>query len=364
MTFRAWILLLALAVAVAAGAVGAAPASKPAVETGKPKAKDVKDAKEAFDAVAAAYMTNNWDGLQEAQKALQRYVGQLTQQQRGDLAYIRATAGDFRPSWWKACAGTSPAKIRTSIWGRTILCNYTPSDKLSVMVDPTKMTVTASWNPSYVDSTVAEDGKLAEEHHLTRGDIGEVVVWRDLGSGYIMTLLPAEAILTMAKDNQLLFLHLQSFYAELTTLYHCSPKARRTAMLLHGTAIREPANNGEGYIRACRAISSMFLTMVLEDPKKWPSIHLPDRVPDEAIEKTVGTLAYLGVSPNWTVEEDRLFREAIKDLLHANGDRAIKQRGKVLLPNKLPFMLMEPDDRPFQDKRDAWVKEKMQKAAK
>jgi hypothetical protein len=366
MMLRVWTILPFLAVALSAGASGAAPASRPAAEVGKPKAKEVKDAKEAFDAVATAYMTSNWDGMQEAQKALQRYMGQLTPQQRGDLTYMRATAADFRPPWWKACAGTVPAKIKATLWGHGIVCNYAPADAAtqSGHVNGQRIDITVSWNPSFVDSTAPLEGKLADEHHLTRGDVGEVVVWRQLGLGYITTLMPPDTLLNMYQENQLFYSHLQSFFAELTCIYHCSPRARKNAILVHGTSIREPAGNAEGYIRSCRAISAMFLSILLEDPKKWPSIQLPDTIPDEAVEKNVAVYVDSNILPSWTVEEDRAFREAIKEFFHANGDRALKQRGKLLLPNKLTFMLMEPDDRAFQDKRDAWVKEKLQKLAK
>jgi hypothetical protein len=367
MTPRTWVMrpmavvALALSAASAAAGAGTPAAQQPAgVEAAKQKAK------ETYNAVVTAYMNSNWDAMNEAQKSASRYATYMTPQQRADLTYIRQTAGDYRPPWWKACKSTTPTKIRATIWGRGIVCNYLPADKPSIsgQIDGQHTEVTVSWNPSYVDSTEQEKGRLAEEHGLTLGDQGEVIVWRQLGHSYITVSLPGATLLAMYKENQHLYQHLQSFLAELTSMYHCSPKARRTAMLIHGSTLHDPQGAAEASVRSCRAISALFLSIVLAEPGKWPSIKLPPSVPEDSIEKTVGAYVYSNVEPTWTLNEDRAFREALKEFFHANGERALKQKGKLILPNKMTFMLMEPDDRALEPKRDAWVKERLQKGAK
>jgi len=332
------------------------------------KADGKAEAKAAYDKAAAAYLTSKWEELPDAQREAYRHAARLTADQRADLAYIRQTAPEFRPPWWKQCKSTVATKIRAKIWGRTIAANFKPSDNASIggtFDGPQWKEVEVSWNPSLVDNTSPQGGgSIVEQHDLRRGDIGEVVVWRQLGRVHFMASLPVSTIRALYAENKHLVAHLEWFHASLTSMYHCSPKGRRASMLMHCSTLQDSSGSSEAYLRACRALSSLFVAIVLEDPAKWPSVQLPFTTPEAEIEKKTGAYLYANVAPGWTLAEDRALRTALMSFYRANSDGLIKNRGKVTLPNHMALMLMEPDDRPFQEKRDEWVKKQLEKAGK
>ena len=325
-----------------------------------------KAATDAYDKVVEAYLHSRWADLKKAQQAASRQGAGLSATQRADLRYIHKTAPEYRPAWWATCKSTVPRRIVARVWGRGLVANYVPADKpdMSGRVNAMgRMETTVFWNPSMVDSTTAEKGRTAERHGLTTGDLGEFVVWRQLGLSYVTTALPVKTVMSLFNENKHLYQHLQWFYGNVTSLYHCSPKARRAAMLMH-VATLQNVNSAEAYLRSCRALSSLFTAIVLAEPSKWPSVKLPYSVPDQTIEAKTGLALYSSLKPTWTLAEDRAFREALRTFFRANGQRALKGRGLLVLPNRMGFMLMEPDDRKFQAKRDQWVKQQLEKASK
>ena len=352
---RVWLLALTLAVVGAGWSAGLAQ-----TEVEPPKTP----AQEAYDKVAEAYLNSQWAELKQAQIEAASHARGFTPPQRIDIAYIRKTAPEFCPPWWKLCKSTTPTQIRPTIWGREVTVSFVPASKpdTSTQLDSGKRTITVNWNPSLIDSLKPVEGTLGLRHKLTTGDMGEVVVWQQLGLSYISAFLPTNTLVTLYKENRHLYEHLQAFYGNLTGLYHCSPKARRLGMLLHGDILAGNRESSEGGVRACRAISAMFTSMVLADPKKWPSINLPFSVPPENIEAKTGAYLYSNVEPTWTVAEDKAFRDAVRDMFRNNGDRALRNRGAILLPNRMGFMLMEPDDRQLKVKREAWIKARLEKA--
>jgi len=323
-------------------------------------------ATEAYDEVVHAYLNSQWTELKEAQRAVSRFTTYLTAGQRADLLYIRKVAPEFRPPWWRTCKSTVSRRIRAKVWGRNLVAKYTPADKpdMSGKINAMgRMETTVFWNPSLVDSTASEKGRTAARHGLTTGNIGEFVVWRQLGLSYITSSLPVKTVMGLYNDNKHLYQHLQWFYGNVTSLYHCSPKARRAAMLVHATTLQD-ASAAEAYLRSCRAVSSLFTAIVLAEPSQWPSVQLPHSIPDQAAEATTGLALYRSLQPTWTLAEDRAFREALRKFFRANGERVLKSRGRLVLPNRMGFMLMEPDDRKFQANRDQWVKQQLEKASK
>ena len=341
----------------------------PALAAAAPQAAAAgkQEATAAYQEVANAYMNSRWAALKEAQRAAGRHVTHMTAKQRGDLAYVRKTAPAFRPPWWKACKSTKEVKFHATIWGRSMMIDYTPSDRPTVLpwVDQQrrKVALKLSWNPSLVDNATAKGGSLAGKHGVTEGDLGEVVVWQQIGCSYMTECLPLMTVVELHNNHKHIYWHLLYFYGNLTSMYHCSPKARRTAMLIYAGEMKA-RGSAEGYLRACRAISALFLTTVLADPSRWPSVKLPPSVPEGQVEEKTGIHAFQNVEPTWTVAEDKAWREALLEFFKVNRERALRGRGTVLLPNKTVFMLMEPDDRKFQARRDAWVTEQLQKASK
>lgn len=359
MVCRWWVLLWMAALALSS------PGDTPAKAAAKPKTADAQ-AKQAYEAVVEAYMNSKWGDLKTQLRSSGRFAARMTASQRADLAYIRKVAVEYRPPWWKSCRSTAKRTIRARIWGKNIVANYVPADKpsMSGQVVGLRMVITVSWNPSFVGSTVAEKGRLAEHHGITKGDLGEVIVWRQLGYSYLSESLPIRRVMALYNGNRHLYQHLQALFANLTSMYHSSPKARRTAMLIHGSTLHAPGKSAEAYVRSCRAISSLLLAVVLAEPKKWPSIKLPYTLDGDGVERQVSTYVYNHVEPTWTLAEDRAFRNELRSFFRTNAARSLRNRGKLVLPNRTVFMLMEPDDRPFQAKRDEWVKKQVEKAAK
>jgi len=351
---------------VCAGIAAAALAAL-AGRAGAQRADAKAAAKAAYDNVVDAYMNSRWPELPKAQREAYRQTTRMTAEQRADVSYIRKTAPEFRPPWWKACKSTVQTKIRAKIWGRTILADFVPADRASV--DGTingmqRMQIKVSWNPSLVDNTSPQGGRVGGLHGLHRGDIGEVIVWRQLGQGYITVSLPIKTILALYRENRHLYQHLQAFYSNLTSMYHCSPKGRRAGMLLHASTLQGNASASEASMRSCRAIASLFAAIVLDDTSKWPSVKLPYSTPEENVEKKASEYILANFEPTWTLDEDRAFRTALRSFFRTNGERALKNRGKLMLPNHTVFMLMEPDDRTFQAQRDQWVAKQLAKAVK
>jgi hypothetical protein len=355
---RSGIRILALVM----GLVGAAAA--PAA-TAPDEAKD--KAREAYDEYVRAFLNSDWAQLKKANRTVGRHWSALTAKQRADVGYVRKAAPACRPAWWAACKSTRKTRFRARIWDRAITVNFEPAQQpdlnATVHRDLRQISLTVRWNPSLIDSTTPERGSLAERHSLTGAEVGEVIVWRQLGQSYILVSVPVKTLLALYNRDQLLYRHLQEFYANLTSLYHCSPKARRTAMLIHTRALRGQ-ENAEAYVRSCRAMAALFLAEALQEPKKWPSVKLPWDVPARDVERSTAAYVYANLEPSWTLDEDRALREALRKLLKVNGAQVLRARGRIQLPNKTTFMLMEPDDRTHQAKRDAWVKKQLEKALK
>jgi hypothetical protein len=351
----AWAVLGVLC--VSAG-VGAAPGAN---------AEARRKATAAYDKVAEAYLNSRWAELKEAEKQAGRCAKHMTPRQRAELVYVRKTAPAFRPGWWTACKSTKQAKFRATIWGRSMVVDYAPADKPTILpwVDHQrrKVALKLSWNPSLVDNTTPKAGSLARKHHVTEGDLGEAMVWQQIGCSYMTECLPLMTVVELHNNHKHVYWHLLYFYGNLTSMYHCGPKARRTAMLMYASEMQQKAS-AEGFVRACRAISALFLTKVLADPSKWPSVNLPHSVPTGQVEEKTGIHAFQNVEPTWTIAEDRAWREALLAFFRVNRERALRGRGRLILPNKTLFMLMEPDDRKYQAKRDAWVTERLEKASK
>jgi len=321
-------------------------------------------AKEVYERLVGAYLNSDWKELREAQRDVSRLGSSLTSKQRADIAYVRKMAPTYRPAWWKACKSTTKKRFRAKIWNRAFIANYEPAQQPSMNAEYNsflrRLTIIVRWNPSLVDNPAPQAGKLAKEHGLTKGDIGEVYVWQYLGYSYITVSLPINTVLDLYQKHKHLYTHVQEFYAYLTSMYHCSPRARRAAMLMHLTTLQGQAGS-EASRRACRAISSLFLAEVLADPKKWPSVKLPWSIPEENVERSTALFVYANISPDWTLDEDRALLETIRKFVRSNGEQVLRAKGRVQLPNKLVVMLIEPDDREFQAKRDAWVKKQLEK---
>jgi hypothetical protein len=348
--------LVCLAVSSWAATTSSAPAKLAALKA---------EVEECHKKAVEVYMRGKWDALPAALKAAERQPTLLTPQQRLDLAYMRRTAAEFRPTWWNSCKSSVKVSFQARIWDRPITANFVPADKpgWSANADTHRktITVTISWQPGMVDDTKEVEGELAKRHGLASGDIGELLVWLHLGYNYMLNALPLDQVTLLFTDHKLLFDHVQDFYALLTCVYHCSPRARLATFMLELGPLGIKSDR-ESQVRAACAMGSIFISEVLADPSKWPSVHLPPTVPDKNVEQA--TIAYVleNLDAGWSLAEDRAFRELIHNFMTAKGEQVLRGRGEVVLPSKLTLKLVATDDRDLQKKRDAWVAERLTKA--
>ena len=342
----------------------------------KQVAEEKEQAQAAYQQLADAYLNNQWDELDELLRTTRRYQRYFDRDQRMDLAYITKNRNDFHPKWWEKCSSPSNISFSAEIWNRPVMANYMPTRHLGFQAvqaqvkrgfdrrgqyqeEVVGLTVICSWQPGMVNSDVPGTGKLAEIHSLTEGDLGEVIVWHELGHCYITNNLPMDHVLILYRDHQLLFEHLQEFYADLTALYHASPRSRRVALMLRLEGL-DHYDDSEAHSRASHAIGSLLLHEVLANPDDWPSMHFPPAVPKQQVELNTIIYLYEHMDPKWSVKEARALREMAGDFINKSGEKTLRARGVLPLPGRLEFSLMLGQDHELQDKRDAYVSKRLE----
>ncbi len=334
-----------------------------------------EEAAVAYEALAQAYLNNQWDDVEEMRRSIRKHMRFLDRQQRLDVTYIQKNHDDFRPKWWPKCSSSSNISFKAGLWNRPLIANYQPSRALGaqsvqakgeIRVDRrgrvertiTGLDVIVTWKPSMVDSTTPGTGKLAEIHDMKLGELGEVIVWHELGHCYITNYLPMEHVVTLYEEHGMLFSHLQEFYADITAIQHTSPKARRVALLLRLDGL-DRYDDAEQHARASHAIGSMILFEALENPDDWPSMHFPPAVPSQQVELNTIIYLYEHMDPKWSVKEARALRELAGDYIKKYGERTLRSRGVVVLPDRHRFSLMAGQDHDYQAKRDEYVAGKL-----
>lgn len=323
------------------------------------------EATERYEAILSAYMNSRFDEFEEAMRGSGRYIRYLEPQQRGNVAYMRKSIQEFRPDWWDNTKSLERISFRARIWNRELTANYVPSRHLGaqfpVGIEGGKLLIVVTWRPSMVDNPRPMEGVLAERHRLRRGDLGEFIVWHELGHNYISEFLPLREVWLLYRDHQMLFMTLQEIYADLTGMYHSSPRGRLSGMLFRLGAL-DWDDQLQEHSRAAVIIGSLLLTHMLDNIEDYPSVHLPPEVPATQVERNTIEYVYENIDPDWSVEEDRKLREFVNDFIRKQGERMLRRKGTIDLPNRLTLKVMDPEDREFQKQRDAWVAERLKEA--
>ena len=361
-----------LSLLLATGEIVSGPPTTTAKSTTRPaklspRERARKRAEENYNKIAECYLNGRWQELAEALKQASGSSYGMTSKQRQDIAYVRKAAAGCRPGWWKHCKATSNTSFKATIWNRTFTANYIPLEfvglQTTIMMRRGKLVVVVSWQPTMVDNPKPADGALAKRHGITKGDLGEVIVWHELGHNYITHFLPARHVIALYRDHTLLFRHLQEFYADLTSVYHCSPRARRAALMIRLAAL-DRNREVDPHTRAAVGIGSLLLAKFLSEPAKWPSVHLPGKLPATSVERNTIMYVYRNLQASWTLEEDRQLQKYIAGFIQDQGALVLRRRGEIRLPNGLKTNLMEPADRQHQTERDEWVARQLEKAIK
>lgn len=318
----------------------------------------------AYRRAVDAYLLNRWSELKEALAALRPHYAQLPPASRGNVDYIRRAAEDCRPDWWPQCGSTRKVSFKARIWDRAIKVNYVPSETLGMQIPlgvrNGRFVVVVSWRPEYVDSPAPAAGWGSPALGLTYGDIGEAIVWHELGHNYITAFLPVATTTRLNEKNPDLFHHLQEFYADLTSLYHCSAKARPVSLLVRLGGIQARATE-DPHTRAGWAIGSLWLADVLANRARWPSVRLPASVPADEAERQTIVHMIEKMDKRLTLEEDRALRELIRHFVYTRGDQVLRDQGRVLLGNGQAFFLLAEADQQAQAQRNQWVEAQLRK---
>jgi len=318
----------------------------------------------SYQAVVDAFMANETEDMFHLVRAAQRDARELTGQQRRLLAKISRASRSMPPRWWDSTRSTSNVSFKADMWGRAFEANYVPSDRLGMQapigIRGQHLIVVVTWRPSTVDSPRPLGGWLAEKHGLTEGDLGEVIVWHELGHNYITLNLKWRQVHELYKHHRILFTHVQEFYADLTALRHASPPAARTALMFR---LRELSdyNVRSAHARAAHGLGALLLAEWLENPDDWPMVHFPPAVPERNVELETIRYVYEHFDPRWSPTEYFALQDFVDDWVRRHGDRVLRGRGEIRLPNGERMMLTEPDDRDHQSKRDEWVAAKLRK---
>ena len=360
----------------------AAPTDEPAATAvdpptvDDPMAKEKEEAQQAYQQIADAYLNNDWDALPGLIHEVRRHQRFFDRQQRSDVTYVRRNLKEFQPKWWDKCSSSSNISFKAEIWNRPLTANYMPTRALGAQsvqaegeyrknrkgqYEPviTKLNVIVTWKPSMVNSRTPGTGKLAEVHGMKLGDFGEVIVWHELGHCYITNYLPLKHVVELYNDHNMLFGHLQEFYADLTALYHSSPRARRVTLMLRLEGL-DHYDDSEEHARAAHAIGSLILHEALANPDDWPSFHFPPSVPKQQVELNTIIYLYEHMDRKWTVKEARALREMAGNFINKSGEKTLRARGVLPLSGKLKFSLMSGQDHKHQSARDAYVTQQLQ----
>jgi hypothetical protein len=351
------------------------PAGTAVAKPTPPKAEHDK----YYLAVSNAYLNSNWPVLHEKLKLYAQYASRLSQDQRADMTYVRKEAMAHPPSWWKSTSSSKNITFTAKIWGRSFKANYIPSEMLGAQgvaeIRDGRLMIVVTWQPQLIDNPDPVAGKRAKVHKLTKGDFAESIVWHELGHNYVTEFLPASQVIDLYTNYRMMFGQLQEFFADMTSLYHARPKARKCILFIRLPSLVMYYEN-DPHTRAAYGIGSIFLNEWLKDPenidKAWPHIHLPATMPAKDIERNVLAYIYYHWDPKFSVSEDIRFRELIKSSLttkksgqrYTEGERILRSKGTIELSDGLQFKFMPGEDRLWKTKRDAWVKQQLLKAIK
>ncbi len=302
--------------------------------------------------VTEAYMQGQWERLAEALSAPAADLAGLTPAGRKDIAYVRDAVKECRPPWWEKVKAGRRVPIRQALWGRRFQALYDPSGKKGMQMRQTAagMEITLNWPADAMDS----DGK--GPYGFRAGDQACVTVWGNITMAAAWTSLPVRTLARMSEADKLRFNRYSAFWSNVTTLYYATPPGRRYGLHIYCAAFMDKYGKGP-MAGARRVIGAHLMAELLADPSKYPSIPLPDRLGDEP-EKRFGVHLKMRSSRkgDWTIAEDRTYRESLAEWIKANGRRVLKT-GVVTLPNKLTFHLdPDTDTAGHQPKRVAWLK--------
>lgn len=342
-------------------------------ERDRRNAEAANAAQAMYDQLSTAYLTNDWAEVARLSREARRHRRGFSREQRANVDYITRNYESYRPDWWDNTSRTDENSFEAEIWGREFWANYYPTDELGLQavipetrfnrdtgeVEIVDLKVIVTWKPHLVDNEDPAGGRLSKMHDFRMGDLAEFIIWHELGHNYITENVPMAANIELYEDYSDLYSTLHEYFADLTALYHCSPRARRVVLMFRLTEL-DAYDPNESHRRGEHAIGAILLADMLENPDAWPSVHFPPAVPQDQIELNTIIYIYEHLDTEWSVAQDTRLREFAEEYIMEHGERTFRSKGEVRLPNRLTFNLMAGDDREDQAERDQWVKEKLE----
>lgn len=332
------------------------------------EAKEREEAEVVYAKYSQAYLAGKMDEVQEMyleMRAKQRF---LTRDQQMAIRHMNDRAPEYRPKWWDGTKKQEKNSFKAEIWGRGFYANYVPSRELGLQAvypkqefnrrtgefEVVDLIILVTWKPLMVDSTKAAEGKLAEIHDYTLGDIAEVIVWHELGHNYLTETISTRNNVTLYDRYSDLYSTMHEYFADWAAIYHGTPKARKVAIQFRLEEL-DYYTQDSSHCRGAHGIGSIIITDMLMNPEKWPSVRFPPAVPEKQVELNTIIYVYENLPAKWTVEEDIRLQELAEEFVLKKGERTFKAKGEIPLNNRLDFNLMFGEDRDNQVKRDKWV---------
>ena len=330
------------------------------------------EAEQKYQAMAKAYLSNKMDGIEQMYKDMRGDMRYLSREQQSAMRHMEEHAPQYRPAWWDGTKKQEKNSFEAEIWGRKFWANYVPTRELGLQAvfpkqefnqktgefEIVDLIVLVTWKPLMVDSPDPAKGRLARENGYTLGDIAELIVWHELGHNYITEQLPTKANIELYEKYDKLYSTLHEYYADMSAVYHCTPRARRIALQFRLDEL-DRYTPDESHCRAAHGIGAIVVADMLDNPDAWPSVHFPPSVPKQQAELNTIIYIYENLAPSWTVEEDMRLQELAKEYIMKQGEKTFKSKGQITLPNRLKYNLMVSEDRENQAQRDSWVTGKL-----
>lgn len=307
-----------------------------------------------YTRAVSQYLDGKWDELGATLKSHARELSKLLPAQKADVESIRKAIQECRPEWWAQCKAGRVTRFRPVVWGHAIAAIYDPSaqSNLAISYLSTGPVITAKW-----DAAAMDDPAIAGELEFSRGEHVELDVWRNLGTGQSWGLIPPRGQLNLNESEKKQLNRYLAFRGNVAAAYYATPRARRLA-LWEGISGWSHEYDKTGKYMPMRAIGIFFAAEVLGHPKTYPSVKWPEEPPAEGAEsKMIWELQKWIRYHALPLAEDRALRDALKAFAAANESRTY-QTGVVTLSNKLTLSLDPDADKPLNELRDKWIKER------
>ena len=288
------------------------------------------DANDLHDVLVGQYMNGKWEDLEKDLTAKKLEIDKFTGVEAADMKYIRQTMAECRPAWWAKCKENQLFEFRPVVWGHGLRASFDPRQTLewSIKFNSSIAVVSFKWNAADMDSA----DKAKDEGGYSKGDLVDWKVWQVMGAAEADAMVPFQSQVGMTAVQKQQLQRFTDFYGNLTGIYYGTPTARRWALALSCAAWLK-VNTSVAIVNSRKAAGSMFLAEIVSHRAKYPSIKLPETVPDEHSEAAICTALekWIAVHP-WTLAEDKALREELKTFATTNK-HDLPQTGRVRLPN-------------------------------